>query len=173
LSLRLFLALVPPPETRASLARLARSLRHGGRAVPAANLHITLAFLGTVTAGRARDAAAVADGFAGSGGFELCLETVGHWPRPRVLWCAPQRTPAALASLAGALAAALRARGFELERRRFAAHLTLARKVSHYAGHNRLREPVLWDVDSMQLVASRTRPEGARYRVLRAVRLQA
>ena len=52
-------------------------------------------------------------------------------------------------------------------------HLTLARKVSHYRGDNRLREAVVWPVDAMQLMASETRPEGAEYRVLDDVRLQA
>ncbi len=51
---RLFVALDPAPDARAALAALSRSLceEHGGRAPPAANLHVTLAFLGRIDLGR-------------------------------------------------------------------------------------------------------------------------
>lgn len=169
---RLFLALVPPRAVRERLAAAARSLGHAGRPVPTDNIHLTLAFLGPVPAAREAQAVAAAESCAGNAAFELCLERVGHWRRPRVLWCAPLDCPPALVALAASLARALGERGFRLEARPFAAHLTLARKVSHYRGQNHLPEPVGWPVDTVQLMASETRPQGARYRCIQAVGLQ-
>lgn len=168
---RLFFALVPAPEQRAALARAISALRPGARPVAAANLHMTLAFLGSVDAQRERLAEAAAEQVHGAP-FELDLQRVGHWARPRVLWCAATPAPAALFALHGALAGGLRAAGFELDRRPFSPHVTVARNAAHYHGPGRLPVPVRWQVDVFQLVESTTAPAGAVYRVCRVFRLQ-
>ncbi|MGH8519928.1 MAG: 2'-5' RNA ligase family protein, partial [Gammaproteobacteria bacterium] len=63
---RLFFALWPSEEARSSLAEVTASL-HVRRAkpVPAENLHITLLFLGSVTAQTRTCAEAIAEGIAG------------------------------------------------------------------------------------------------------------
>ena len=170
---RLFAALVPAAAVREQLARAAAGLGHRGVAVPPANLHLTLAFLGAVAEDRVAVAAAALETGAGFPPFTLRLERVGHWRRAGVLWCAPRETPPELTALAGALHAALRGAGFELEARPFAAHLTLARKVSHYRGQDHLPQPVSWPVAEARLMASRTLPGGATYHTVRAVALQA
>lgn len=60
-SLRLFFALEPDPAVRRALASLARALARatGGRVPQAEILHLTLAFLGQVPAGRHAELAAI------------------------------------------------------------------------------------------------------------------
>lgn len=168
---RLFFALRPPGALRRRLAGLARELRLPPRArrVPEGNLHLTLAFLGALDPARSALAEEAARGVRGRG-FVLELDRFGHWPRPRVLWTAPTRPPEALAGLAGALRAALAGRGFPLDARGFVPHLTLARDVTKMRvpqGH----PPLRWPADAFHLVESETRPEGARYRLLRTFAL--
>ncbi len=163
---RLFLALWPDEEVRAALAALAReALGKSGRRVPAENLHLTLIFLGAcdpALRARLEEAATALRGEP----FVLRLERLGHWPGPRVLWSAPAEVPEALRRLAADLHGAAGGAGLSLERRPFRAHVTLARKVG---GRHRERphRPIEWPVGEFRLVASETRPEGARYRCLR------
>lgn len=166
---RLFFAVWPPPEVRRQLRRrCAAAVRaSGGQPVPPANYHLTLAFLGNVPAGqypRLLEAAATVTPPAG----ELCLERLGYWSRPRVLWIAPEEPVAELARVAAELWAALEPLGIAPETRPFQPHLTLARKVARAPAANRLERPVCWMLRGFVLVESVTHPRGARYTVTAA-----
>ena len=137
--------------------------------MPEGDLHLTLAFLGSLDPARGALAEEAARGVR-ERGFVLELDRFGHWPRPRVLWTAPTRPPEALAGLAGALRAALAERGFPPDARGFVPHLTLARDVTRMRGP-REHPPLRWPVDAFHLVESATRSEGARYRLLRTFAL--
>jgi len=163
---RLFFALWPDPATRAALARLLRlDSIDLGRPVTVANLHLTLAFLGACDRAQRDGVESLAARLTGSP-FILTLNRLGCWSRSRIVWSAPETTPAALAGLVGGLHEALAARGLVAERRPFHAHVTLARRVSG-ARPDQPHPPIRWPVDAFCLVASETRSEGARYRVLR------
>ncbi len=165
---RLFFALWPDDEARNALAALARKrLAPGnGRLVPAQNLHLTLVFLGAVDA-RVRDCAKRVAQRLSVRAFTLEFVQIGYWPRARVLWSAPRRTPELLTELASTLTQALIECGHEPTSRPFRAHVTVARKVRgpvRGVGH----APVRWPVREFHLVASETRQEGARYRRLQS-----
>jgi len=163
---RLFFALWPDPATRAALARLAEiePLRHA-RPIAAINLQLTLAFLGACDQARRR-CVEVAAARVGGSPFTLTLDRRGCWSRSGTVWSAPETTPAALLDLTEGLAEALAECGFTAERRRFHAHVTLARRVIGRQP-SESHPPIRWPVDAFCLVASDTRPEGARYEVLR------
>jgi len=163
---RLFFALWPDDDTRQALARLAgtRLPRADGRPVAAHNLHLTLAFLGSVDGGL-RECVQRAAGSLSAPAFVLEFRRSGYWPRPRVLWTAPGRTPAALTGLAGMLRRALVACGHEPETGPFRAHVTLARKVPGPLGEA-THGPIRWPVSKFHLVESQTLARGARYRCL-------
>lgn len=162
---RLFFALWPDEPVRARLGHLARKLVHkNGRPVAAENLHITLVFLGSVTAARRACVEAVAGGIQGKG-FRLTLDRIGHWPKPRILWAGPSDTPAELLALVRDLSEGLRSCDFTPEARPYQAHLTLARKVSR-ARPGLTMDPVAWDINRFCLVRSLTLPEGVKYEVL-------
>jgi 2'-5' RNA ligase len=79
--------------------------------------------------------------------------------------------PPELTGLAGELHGALRAAGFALEERPFAAHVTLLRR----ARMPRLIPPlprVAWPVDEFVLMRSRTSPKGSIYESVERFALQ-
>jgi 2'-5' RNA ligase len=157
---RLFFALWPDDRARAALAPVARRLagEGGGRPVPAANLHLTLAFLGDVAQDRIEAALGAASGIRGER-FELVLDRTGAFRRAGVGWAGPSAVPAALVNLQAALDSALRAAGFTLEDRPFVPHLTLARKIVRPVAASAI-EPVAWPVERFALVES-ARDRGA------------
>jgi len=168
---RLFFALWPDAAVRQALAKTAQQLL-GRRVkqVPAENLHITLAFAGPVTAA-VRDCLVAAAGGIHAAPFELLIDHVGHWPRPRILWAGPSHTPAGLWSLVEALNLAFDGCGLQRETRPFQAHVTLARKVG------RAPPPVAvaavpWSIGDFSLVESVTDARGACYRRLATWKLE-
>ena len=165
---RLFFALWPDARVRQSLVQIAsRSLKRRGRAVPAENLHLTLAFLGAVPAAGQRCMENVADKLT-VGAFEMVFTHLGHWPRPRVIWSGCEATPEALSALVGGLRAGMLRCGLEPEIRPYRAHLTLARKASVAPTFGAGHDLVEWLVRDFHLVESKTLSSGARYEILRS-----
>ena len=160
---RLFFALWPDDEVRVRLRRAASVLEGvRGRRVAVGNLHITLVFLGNVSAeGRAcaESAAAAVRGTA----FTLVLDRIGAFPRARVVWLGPSRVPDVLGELASSLNARVAACGLDLDRRPYHPHLTLLRKVSRPPAPTQLEEPVPWPVREFALIESRNTAQGVEY----------
>ena len=166
-SQRLFFALWPDPGLQRELARrAAEALGHRrARPTPAANLHVTLAFLGEVDAA-ARACAEAAAGRVTAAPFTVSLDRLGYWGRRGLLWAGPSQPPPAMAGLAADLGEALAADcGFERERRPFQAHITLARKVPKMPGRLAMA-PLEWPVARFVLVASELGPGGATYTIV-------
>jgi 2'-5' RNA ligase len=166
---RLFFALWPDDGVRAALAQTAAGLL-GKRIkrVPAANLHMTLAFAGAVTA-PVRNCLEAAARNIHCTAFDLCIDHVGHWPRPRIFWIGPTHTPPALWSLAGQLRTTLEDCGLQPETRPYLPHITLARKVRTanvvQQGTTQI-EPVYWSIRRFCLLESVTGPRAASYQIL-------
>lgn len=136
----------------------------GGRATRQETIHLTLAFLGDIDAGRVDDAIAAARTVRAPA-HRLLVTHAEYWPHNRILWAGSERTPAPTRRLAVGLNKALTQAGFVLERRPFAAHVTLIRK----ARAPQLLPPlpkVEWPVDAFVLVRSRLSKEGSYYDVL-------
>jgi len=102
---------------------------------------------------------------------KLLIEHAEYWPHNRILWVGPRRTPATMARLARELGKALRRADFALERRPFAAHVTLIRRARAPRALPPLPR-VDWPVDEFLLVRSLLSREGAQYRVLERFPLQ-
>ena len=164
--LRLFFALWPDPQTRASVAVLAERVaaETGGRATTPGNVHLTLAFLGSQPRDSVAGLVARADAIDASP-FVLTLDHIDCWRNNAVAWLGASETPAALASLRKALLAALAPLHIDDEARPFAVHVTLARKIKSSL-RRRLPAPIAWSVDGWALVASDTGAAGPVYRVL-------
>jgi 2'-5' RNA ligase len=173
---RLFVALDLPEEVRAELSVWChRAAPAVVRRVPSANLHLTLAFLGSRSAD---DAAAVAALLGGLARDALALATDDAvWlprRRPGVLAVALDGGPA-LGSLHAAVGAALAdAIAFVPERRPFRPHVTVGRVPRGVAvGASRLEAPpsLTFRAPSLTLYRSRTAADGARYEALGTVSL--
>lgn len=160
---RLFFALWPGDELRASLGPRLRALQPQAHGRPQApdQWHVTLEFLGPVPEARlpaVRDVAAQVH----AGPFELAFDTVEYWRRPQVLCLVARQLPPALETLVAQLRSGLAARDFNPEQRSYRAHLTLARKVTR-PGPVGPCEPLLWPATEFALVESVTERSGSRY----------
>lgn len=84
---RLFFALELPSAVQKQIVqwRATHFPEDAGRPVAADNLHLTLAFLGEVSAEKQRALAALA-GRLRQPGFTLTLDDAGQWLRSRVVW---------------------------------------------------------------------------------------
>ncbi|HET7588266.1 MAG TPA: RNA 2',3'-cyclic phosphodiesterase [Gammaproteobacteria bacterium] len=165
--MRLFFALWPDDAVREALHRTGRkAVRHsGGKPVTPDNYHVTLKFLGHTDDEGYDCVCAAADAIRWQP-FELHLDTLGFWPKPRILWLGTEQVPAALTALAHDLEQATEGCGFKPELRPYRPHVTLARKVSN-PGQLGVVQPLVWRPEAFMLAVSETRPEGAQYRVLR------
>ncbi len=168
-SRRLFFALWPDEPLREALACAVRKAVRGsgGRPVAPSNLHLTLAFLGSVPQGQVAglEDAARAAGLQGPGAIEVRLDRLEHWAGPRVLCAVPSELPAAAAELARALQERLCAGGFSPDIKPFRPHVTVARKVTHPSRSLQM-QPVSWRFDSFALIESRTLESGPVYSVV-------
>ncbi len=154
-SQRLFFALWPEPETRQRIARAAGQwLDREGRSVHLADLHITLVFLGSVSPDRMPCIHEAASQIQGQS-FELEIDWLGYWSKPKVLWFAPSRVPDELQHLVGSLKSGLKQCGFEPESRPYRPHITLARKARPRE-ECALGQSLNWKVREFALIRSDT-----------------
>jgi 2'-5' RNA ligase len=151
---RLFFAIWPQAATARELAVVGESLADlaGGKPMPAAKIHMTLAFLGSLEADQAGSAAAVAGALKGAA-IRMTIDSVGSFRRARVGWAAPSRPVADLSALQSALAVGLRERGFVLEDRAFTPHVTLVRKIERPVPRSPM-PPIQWQSGAFTLVES-------------------
>lgn len=163
-SRRLFFAVWPDEAAARALAAAAREAHAGcgGRTMGRETLHLTLAFLGELDEARQAEAMAVAAAIRAAP-FDLCLDRLGYWKHNRILWAGGDCPP--LAALAAGLNRGLTGAGFRLDRRDFAAHLTLLRNARCPALPS-LAAPVAWPVREFVLARSRLAREGAAYEIV-------
>lgn len=165
---RLFFALWPEERLQQQLHEFAgQALKaNAGRRVVAENIHLTLAFLGSVTEPDQARYEAAASGVTG-GAFTLTLDRLGCFRRSGILWIGASQIPAELAALVRDLNQALQACGFTPEPRAYHAHLTLARNVRQCPDRDIGLSPIFWEVRHFALVQSHTESHGATYEILR------
>lgn len=168
----MFFALWPEEGERQGLAQAVHEAcaGSGGRPVPAASLHLTLAFLGSVPEARVaelcRIGREVAPEFSGAARPPpLRLESLVHWAKPQVL-AVPARADLRLQGLASRLRDASVAGGFRPDLKPFHAHVTVARKVLHALAAARSLHAVSWRCDAFALIDSRTAAAGPLYSVV-------
>jgi RNA 2',3'-cyclic 3'-phosphodiesterase len=151
---RVFIALWPPPDVAAQIVRCTapRVLAQAGRATLAADLHLTLAFLGALSAEQI-DAARAALEALHHPRLTLELDRIGCFKRAEVLWIAPSRVPATLTEMHSELWRKLAVAGFEPERRAFKPHLTLARRARPLRART-IEPSIPWSVETLALATS-------------------
>lgn len=167
---RLFFALLPPPAVASTLDDLCEGITDAHWEAES-DFHLTLAFLGDVPEHLVRHLVDAADAVRTSS-FRLELESVGVFPsrgRPRVLWAGVKKE-SHLSTLQRVLSVELRHAGFELERRKFHPHVTLARipdspadDVSDWLGRHLSFRAGPFGVFEFHLVSSERPGHGPRY----------
>jgi RNA 2',3'-cyclic 3'-phosphodiesterase len=132
--IRAFVAILLDDAVRAAVAGVIERLRPLGGSVawvPAANLHLTLQFLGEQPEERLAAAeAALHDAAAGSAPIETALHGIGAFPgleQPRILWVGLAQGALEVRALQARVAEALAREGFPREERPWHPHLTIGR----------------------------------------------
>jgi 2'-5' RNA ligase len=166
---RVFFALWPDHEASSHLLALAHELtaRGGGRVMHPAALHLTLAFVGSVTPTQLPKLGEIAAGIR-TEAFDLGLDRLGFWPQRGILWAGCREVPQPLRRLAASLVADLRAAGFTIDHRSGAdlvPHITLARRA-RCGSLPRLETPILWRASEFALVETHLHPSAASYKTL-------
>jgi len=189
-NLRLFFAIWPDNPLKNALYRLQRDcidqhILRGGSKIAPDNLHITLQFLGSQPVSRLHaliDIATVFARHAEISPFELHLDHLGYWQKPRVLYLGVSKVPASLSRLAAGLGQQTILLPAE-KLTKFNPHLSLFRKVAGLKSgdQNITRFPpdciplsilkreihtLSWQVERFSLVQSFTYPEGVEYKIL-------
>lgn len=171
---RVFLSLPMPPDVRESIEAL--RVQHAATGPPGLRwaashqAHLTLAFLGDLDEAALMRARACARRTARSASpFEADLRGAGAFPsaaRARVVWLGWGAGAGEVGGVRAQLARELASDGFELDRRRFHPHVTLARARAPLDARRLLDalttwRSAVWTVASVDLMASRLAPEGA------------
>lgn len=159
---RLFFALWPDDAVQGQLAAVAS--RWTQHPVPAANIHMTLVFLGACSEAKSRCCCEAVSGIRRES-FEWQLDYLGAWPRRGIQWLGSSRIPEVLPGLVKDLESVLLPCGYEPEKRPFVPHITLSRKERNPRPQAGV-EPVRWWVRDFVLVESRNTPDGIKYVVL-------
>lgn len=165
----MFFALWPQQALAGRLAHMATAAAAPGRLMRQESLHLTLAFIGQVTASQLallmRCGAQLA-----VPGFTLQLDRLNYWPHNQILWAGCSQVPTGLLQLVQQLHGALHTAGFVLDERAFVPHVTLARKVplppapDAWARHA-AESACSWPVREFVLAASRP-AGGGQYELL-------
>jgi RNA 2',3'-cyclic 3'-phosphodiesterase len=163
--MRLFFALWPDDEVRAQLARWSRELHTacGGRRVRTENLHLTLAFLGSVDEAKLAEIE-LAAGEVAPRAATLVLDEPGYWKRNRIAWAGASIIPPELERLVAGLRDALAKSTIGFDSEGFVSHVTLLRDAQEPRAMPAL-EPIEWRLDGFALVQSVTLPLGSRYKI--------
>lgn len=164
----MFFALWPDDEAVAQLSALAhQAAGGGGRLMRPDSLHLTLAFIGSVTPTGIVELERIAAQVHAEA-FELTLDRLGCWPQSGILWAGCTQLQASLQVLSERLAAALDAAGFKTDAHAgsgLVPHVTLARRI-HCPALPPLETPIRWRVAEFALVESRLQPAGGNYQTL-------
>jgi RNA 2',3'-cyclic 3'-phosphodiesterase len=174
---RLFFALWPTAAMQEALIlaaeRTLRSLR-SGRPVLRENLHLTLAFIGSVPDSALRALEDIASHVSPPGAVaasraravvEMSFDSVEYWPRSEILCAAASHAPSEAAAFAEALKQGLSSGSFAPDLKPFRAHVTLARQVKRRPAERTLTA-VTWTFSDFALIESRSTPAGSLYSVV-------
>lgn len=131
-SKRLFFAIELPADVQTQVVnwRAQHFAPDAGRPIAAANLHLTLAFLGDVSSAKQHALETLA-GRIRQPGFTLNLDDAGQWLRSRVVWLGTRQPPRGLLQLADMLRAQASRSGCYQSPQPFHPHITLLRDASH------------------------------------------
>lgn len=171
---RLFFALQPQPEQQAAIAAAMLPVvqEMGARPVAAADLHLTLVFLGEVTAEVIPEVRRVAAGVAPCV-FKLVLTHLDWWKGAGVLCLLPDEEAATqlVPQFAQALRSTACAAGIAADAKPFRVHVTVARKASPALSRSRhwpqpLPAPLRFTADGFVLMESTAATAGSRYRAI-------
>lgn len=160
---RVFFALWPNAAVRDTAVALRAVHAAAGRDVPAAHLHLTLAFAGTVKAAQLATMRSAADAVRAPP-FVLQLDRLDGFEAARVQWLGPSAPPESLQTLARELQQGCRQAGIALREEDFQPHVTLRRNCRKPI--RKAVAAIAWPVSDFALIESGQAGRPGAYRVL-------
>ena len=126
--MRAFFALSADDETSAAIEYWRDSkLPPFLKPVARINFHLTLTFLGEISARQLSDLGTMASGIRVPA-FRLCFDSTGYWPKQQIYYLAPTQVPGSVHDLVNQLRQMANRLNIKVEKRKYQAHLTLARR---------------------------------------------
>ena len=161
---RLFFALWPEQTARQQCEAIIAKLNSTGKPVTAANLHVTLLFLGHLPseqqAAITRDAARIPASLT-----SLTFDRLSFWKKPAVQCLTTDSVDQNIALLNENLAAIAKRHGIVIDDRPFTPHVTLMKKAR--SAIDIAFNPIIWHSDGFCLVESCPGTDGVNYRILK------
>ncbi len=190
-TVRVFVAVGISAEARRQLIdavdRIRRDIPKGIQWANPDGMHLTLKFLGNIPSDGVEPLLQCLNPVASEASpFPLHLAGLGMFPnrrKPRVLWAGVDGDLDALSHLQQAAEDSITALGYPPEQRPFRPHVTLGRprrsvsdaqlsRIGAVASDLAPPSPVLWLVESVDVMQSELHPSGARYTILGSVPLK-
>ena len=164
--MRLFFALWPTAAVARSIWEVGSAIQRetGGRLTRLDSIHMTLAFLGEVSANRLDDAIGVGRRVEATA-FTFTINWLRYWEHNRLVWVGSSAEPVALLALVQPLQDCLKAARFTIETRPFKAHTTLIRSARMAPLEQDVR-PIEWRVNEFALVHADMATGKSPYRTL-------
>lgn len=163
---RLFFALWPDQTLRAQCDEVLRQIGAQGKPVKPDNLHVTLAFLGSVDA-RRQTAILQAAANIPVKPMQLSFNGLSYWKKPAIICLTAQHVDPLVLNLATQLADAARNCGIVMDGPAYQPHVTLLRKAKSPV--RVAFQPIIWQADRFCLVESCSTEAGVEYRVLQVL----
>lgn len=160
-SKRLFFGLLPPEPVREQFVALQQQFASNGSLHDPRDLHMTLVFIGMSNKQVCLETAA---SMISSPPFEIVIDSIDYWRKPRILLAGASTTPQPLADLVSVLNRRAAECDFTPERRAYLPHITLSRRSKAVA--RTAIEPIVWPVDAFRLFRSQDGIGKPRYRTL-------
>jgi 2'-5' RNA ligase len=164
--MRAFFGLSPNVKTKLAIeAWRNEAFPHFDAPVPAANFHITLAFLGQVSPRQLDELCEAVDQITDIHTFDASLNQVGYWSKPKALWLGCNDTHHQHLQLAKSLSQIANSVGLQLPKQDYIAHLTLARKCSVNPPAASIEPLFTWRNAEFHLFESVSTKQGVSYRI--------
>lgn len=128
--------------------------------MPGKNLHVTLVFLGNLESEKLGAVKDLLDSIKLEP-FVLCLDQLGFWRRPQIVWAGCDKIPRQLIDYQKAIRDGLVSMGFHIDNRTYLAHVSLFKKARRNPGIE--MSPVCWEVQRAYAVQSKSIPGGVEY----------
>ena len=162
--MRAFLGIEPDAKTKLAIdAWRNQALPELTEFVSPVNYHITLAFLGQLDVRQQDTLLQLIDEMPDSVQFNITLNTVGYWPKPKALWLGCTSTAPNHTAIAKRLTAIANSAGIAMLKRDYQAHLTLVRKCQQNPPAPILEPFFSWQAQDFHLYESLSTSQGVRY----------
>jgi 2'-5' RNA ligase len=167
--MRAFFGLSPDAKTKLAIdVWRNKAYAHLDGPVPAANFHVTLAFLGNVSSNQLDTINRLIDEMPSVTAFDVSLNQLGYWPKPKAFWLGCQQTETEHIMLVKHIHEIANKSGLPLQDKDYVAHLTLARKCTVNPPAPLFPANFQWQADQFHLFESRSSPQGVYYPILQS-----